>query len=240
VSPTVVPCAASTLLAAVLDQSRSTRRPLVEVARTRTSVHYATGLDGLPVLCVSTPTAVRLPAALLSGVLPSGPVALRDGGLSDGVTAWRVVRWWQPPRPLGLRPPRTAPEPSGVDVVDEIRPRHLVGLGPGLTPAGDDLVAGALVAASATADPRHAGYQDDTRAALRLRPTTAVSRALLHHALQGYSTPELAAYVHAVCAGDAARALSALLAVGHSSGAALAAGALHVLSTTPETRRSAA
>ncbi len=114
-----------------------------------------------------------------------------------------------------------------------LRPHDLVGAGPGLTPRGDDLLAGLLVAAHATGDPRLAGWQQATRDALSVRRTTAVSRGLLHHALDGWATPELAAFLVAVCGGDPARAATRLLAVGHSSGAALAAGALHVLNSTP-------
>jgi hypothetical protein len=58
--------------------------------------------------------------------------------------------------------------------------------------------------------------------------------------MDGYATPELAAFVTGVCAGDADRAARDLLAVGHFSGAALAIGALHVLTTDPATSRRAA
>jgi hypothetical protein len=102
-----------------------------------------------------------------------------------------------------------------------------------LTPSGDDLLAGAFVAAHATSDPRLARLRSDTEDALARRPTTAVSRALVQHAMDGYATPELAAFVTAACTGNPGPTTPALLAVGHTSGAALAAGALHVLSTGP-------
>jgi hypothetical protein len=57
VSPRVSPAAASVLVAGLLDED--TR--LVEVARTRLSVHYETGRDDVPVLCLCNPDAVRLP-----------------------------------------------------------------------------------------------------------------------------------------------------------------------------------
>jgi hypothetical protein len=119
------------------------------------------------------------------------------------------------------------------DDLGDLRPHDLVGSGPGLTPSGDDVLAGALVAGHATCDPRLPRWRAETRAALRVRRTTAVSRGLLHHAMDGYATPELAAYVEAACAGEPARAAPALLAVGRTSGAALAAGVLHVLRTRP-------
>jgi hypothetical protein len=115
---------------------------------------------------------------------------------------------------------------------DGLRPAELVGRGPGLTPSGDDLVAGALVAAHATDDPRFGTWRAETLQALATARTTAVSHALLHHACEGYATPELAGFLRSVCGthevpGAAAR----LLAVGHSSGAALMLGVLHTLST---------
>jgi hypothetical protein len=235
VSPRAVPCAASSLLAGLLDDSRVQPVRLMEVARTRVSVHYDTGRDDVPVLCVCTPDAVRLPASLVAPALPDGEVTAQDGTLADGTATWLVVRWWQPPRPRGLSPYAVAPVPT-VDRLEDLRPLDLVGLGPGLTPCGDDIVAGALVGASAVDHPRLADWRQGTRTALRARRTTAVSRGLLHHALEGYAIAPLADFISAACAGDADQESEALLAVGHSSGAALAAGALHALATHPAGR----
>lgn len=245
----VVDVSASSLLVQLLDEGCG----LVEVVRTRDAVHYETGRVDVPVLCVGTARAVRLPASMTTSALPSGQPRARvrvvDGSLTDGSTTWRVTRWRRPPRPRGLTPPadvRThphSPKPGDItmhgDRLSGITPHALVGLGPGLTPSGDDVLAGALIAAHATSDPRLAQWQRETRAALQVRRTTAVSRGLLHHAMDGYATPELAAFVTALCAGDrhdAGRATPALLALGHTSGAALAAGVLHVLSTHPARR----
>lgn len=245
----VVDVTASSLLERLFDEGCD----LAEVVRTRDAVHYETGRDDVPVLCVGTARAVRLPASVTTSTLPTvrvrGQVRVVDGSLTDGSTTWQVTRWWRPPRPRGLTPPadvRTHPhisKPGDItmhgDRLSGITPHALVGLGPGLTPSGDDVLAGALVSAHATSDPRLEQWQRETRAALGARHTTAVSRGLLHHALDGYATPELAAFVEAVCAGDVGdvdRATPALLAVGHTSGAALAAGVLHVLSTHPARR----
>ena len=233
-SASLVPCAASSLLVGLLEDA-DPGPSLVEVARTRTSVHVETGRDDVPVLCVCTPAAVRLPASVVSPVLPVGSLRLAGGVLRDRTSAWRVARWWTPPRPVGLTSPSEVAWPAGVPRVDAVRPDELVGRGPGLTPSGDDVLAGALVAAHATSDARLGRWRAETCAALRVRRTTAVSRALLQHAMDGYATPELAALVTAACAGDATPATRALLAVGHTSGAALAAGALHVLGTDPAT-----
>lgn len=234
-SGSFVPCAASSLLPRLLDSSDA---HLVEVARTRTSVHYETGRDDVPVLSVSTPAAVRLPASLVSPLLPVEPPLLADGALLAGGRRWCVTRWWTPPRPVGLAPPVRLTWHEAVRVIDALRPDELVGLGAGLTPSGDDVLAGALVAGSATGDPRLGGWRAGTVAALARRRTTAVSRALLHHALGGWATTELADFVTAACRGGSDGSLDRLLAVGHTSGAALASGVLHVLST--DTRRAAA
>jgi hypothetical protein len=204
---------------------------LVEVARSRSAVHYETGRDDVPVLTVCTPDAVRLPASLVTRFLPAGRCEVRGGALHSRTARWQVLRWWSPPRPQGLTPPTLLSVPVDVERIGRLVPRALVGLGPGLTPSGDDVVAGALVAAHATADPRLPRWRAETRAALRVRRTTAVSRALLRHAMEGYATPELAAFLVGSCRGDAAQETRSLLAVGHTSGAALAAGALHVLTT---------
>lgn len=221
-----VPVVASSLVAGVLDTdgSAGTVR-LVEVARTRVSVHYETGRCDVPVLCVCTPDAVRLPASVVTPVLPPRSAPPQDAGTAG----WRVVRWWRPPRPRGLTPPAVAP----ASPVDGIRPDELVGRGPGLTPSGDDVLAGALVAAHAVAHPLLADWCERTRRALATRSTTAVSRGLLQHALAGWTVPQLADYLEAVCGDRATReaARARLLAVGHSSGTALAAGADHALAT---------
>ena len=117
----------------------------------------------------------------------------------------------------------------------------LLGRGQGLTPSGDDALAGILLV-------RHAvGRAAPLAAAVRSRlaTTTAVSAALLDAAAEGYAAREVVALVDAALAGDDAtvsRALPAVLAIGHTSGADLVAGiagaVLHLTDTT--TGRSAA
>ncbi|MGZ4436697.1 MAG: oxamate carbamoyltransferase subunit AllH family protein [Nocardioides sp.] len=255
-----LPAAASVLLAPLLD---GPVRPLREVARTRVSVHYATGQATLPLLCVATPDAVRLPYAVQTSTLPDhGAVGVGKGMLEATTVTWRVSRWWRPPQPLGLTPPpdltataealarlagvetgRRAPGdpvPPGALSAHGLDPDRLVGHGPGLTPTGDDVLAAALVTAHATGDPRLGRWRRATRAALARRRTTAVSRGLLLAALDGWCTSELADFLDAVCSsagftGDLDTALAAtarrLLALGHTSGSALALGVLHTLST---------
>jgi hypothetical protein len=94
----------------------------------------------------------------------------------------------------------------------------LVGRGPGLTPSGDDALAGALLVARAVG--AGTGVADAVRA--RLAATTAVSAALLDAAADGYAARPVVALVDAAVAGDAKavrRALPQVLAIGHTSGA---------------------
>ncbi|HLN76805.1 MAG TPA: DUF2877 domain-containing protein [Nocardioidaceae bacterium] len=240
-----IPCAASTLLAHLLDSPvEGGGVELLEVARTSVSVHYLTGDPVVPVLCVCTSRAVLLPNSLVTGSLPApGPLRIGDGRLTSPTATWGVRRWWQPSQPSGL------PRPTGADVARlsvpaaspdvprlalPLSPDALIGLGPGLTPAGDDVLAGALVAAYATDDPRLPAWRRTTVAALARGRTTDISRAMLHHALDGYAVPQLAAFVTALCLGhDTAAATADLLAVGHTSGGALLTGVLHTLRTDP-------
>jgi hypothetical protein len=93
----------------------------------------------------------------------------------------------------------------------------LAGLGPGLTPAGDDTLAGILLVLGAY--DRAAA----TAAADRAR-TNDIARAFLAWAARGQSIEPVHRLLAADGAGGAARALADLLRFGHSSGADLAFG----------------
>ena len=100
----------------------------------------------------------------------------------------------------------------------------LVGAGSGLTPSGDDLLAGFLVGALSFGVPA-----ERLRDAVLTHPsgaTTDLSAALLGYAARGESTPEVSAFVLALSGvhSDGVRALGDLLRVGHTSGVALATG----------------
>lgn len=107
------------------------------------------------------------------------------------------------------------------------RPAELVGLGPGLTPAGDDLLCGVLLGL-------RAGGREDERAALEqavtvlLGRTTVLSATLLRQAARGYAVPPVLDLLHAWQrpAGPArlVELGSHVAAVGHSSGPALLLG----------------
>ena len=185
----------------------------------------------------------------------------------EGLTV-EAVRWWDP-RPI-LAPTtasavwaRSRHLPSSVSGLDA-RPLHsalstassstllsasaaLLGAGPGLTPEGDDFLAGALAATRTLGMAVGAGgaatLLDDAEGPLIdsfLSRTTAFSAALIRCALHGAVAAPAAAFLRALAGrGGVDRTHRRLLSVGHSSGPALAAGivlageALHQLHTTP-------
>jgi len=113
----------------------------------------------------------------------------------------------------------------------------LVGLGAGLTPAGDDFIVG-YYAALWSRSCREPGIAALLRALavpigqLSLH-TNAISRQMLHDALQGHFAERLTEVVRCVCdGGDVAGAAMRALEVGHSSGADLLCGLLFGYSPT--------
>ncbi|WP_329126690.1 oxamate carbamoyltransferase subunit AllH family protein [Streptomyces sp. NBC_01465] len=99
----------------------------------------------------------------------------------------------------------------------------LLGAGPGLTPSGDDVLCGVLLACHALGRPIPGPLRDAIARAEELTPL--VSAALVLHAARGECVPQAAALLRAAAAGhDAAPALRGLLAVGHHSGSDLARG----------------
>lgn len=257
----------------------STAVELALVGPAHTATVIATGPDALylavddssqTTMCLASARAVRVPCALVLDPKVSPPEVAAEttgqvggGVLTVGGLAFRVSRWWRPPRPhgLGTAPParlagavrwltgRVADplDETGRDAVAELvgaltvgdRPdlavARLLGRGAGLTPTGDDVLAGALVTLCAlgapAAGPLAAAVTDAAPDA-----TTAVSAALLRHAARGECVPQLADLLEAIAVGGAdpasgalPRAAGALLAVGHCSGAGLLHGVLVAL-----------
>lgn len=93
---------------------------------------------------------------------------------------------------------------------------RLIGLGPGLTPEGDDLLAGALAVSAVLHGPLAGVLPDD----LRVR-TTKLSATLLELAARGAVMEP----VHGLLSPQWRTALDRLARVGHSTGRAYAAGA---------------
>ena len=108
---------------------------------------------------------------------------------------------------------------------------RLIGLGPGLTPSGDDLLAGALIALAALGllDVRDMLWNVCRE---HLARTNDISRAHLRTAALGYGAAALHAAIHATIGGRAdhvEQAIAAVSAIGHSSGRDGFAGGLIVL-----------
>ena len=202
-----------------------------------------------------------------------------------GSVAVRVTRWWPPARPRAAarifstsstpsvsltQPVLPAPPSSTVRVTDGAG-RHppagwdslalrLLGAGPGLTPAGDDVLAGLLLGLAAYPELR-----DPLAAAvLHQAPsrTTWLSAELLRHAADGHGIPAAVAVADALAGPGTGQTLDSdsdsdndndrftgggrdsnldaavvrLLAVGHTSGRALAQGLLLAAETVARRR----
>jgi Protein of unknown function (DUF2877) len=110
---------------------------------------------------------------------------------------------------------------------------HLVGLGPGLTPSGDDVLAGLLLALRLLGGAIRGGTRavwlaDWLSAAITSdasNRTTSLSATLLHCAARGQAATEVGAVLRGFAGQEpVAPAVTRLLATGHTSGADLAAG----------------
>ncbi len=242
--PAGVPVAAPTTLTGLLSGPART-------ATVRGVFPTAVYLDtSEEVVALVSSDALRLPCALLLGTPSShrpfaavrwGDVAtLGAGEVVVGDLRFLVRRWWRPTLAQSLPPgPQLAARADALEGLlplppadlpadrQDWRPAALVGLGPGLTPAGDDVLAAMLLTLSAV--PGSTGAVDALarETAPLLAGTTALSATLLRHATAGRGIPEVTSLVDALAGcGDLACSTARLLAVGHSSGAALAHGVL--------------
>lgn len=116
--------------------------------------------------------------------------------------------------------------------------RGLVGLGPGLTPAGDDVLCGLLLGLRASGQDRERSRLADAVLPL-LGRTSALSATLLRQAAQGYAVPPVVALLRAWHRGAGAAALTlaarSVAGIGHTSGPALILGLTAALAA-PHTR----
>ncbi|HZC73219.1 MAG TPA: DUF2877 domain-containing protein [Jatrophihabitans sp.] len=205
------------------------------------------------IVALLAPNAVRLPigVCIADDALPArgATVALGAGVLATSDRAWRPVRWWDP-RPHVRGDELVAHGELLVDIV-RAEPAHsfgmplsdafavarrlgdgdadaalgVIGSGPGLTPAGDDVVAGAF-AVLALLGRLDDSFRDAVLTCARTR-TTALSAALVAAAGRGEMIPQAARLLTSMAAGDderVATAATALFAVGSTSGHDLAAG----------------
>ena len=209
----------------------------------------------LPCALLLPTTTAELPLTSIAG--RSGGALVGDAMVGDNCLAWtgpagpvvvRAVREWAPARVVTpgpasgaalavLRGALPAPAALGIDgallamltTEPEAAVTGLLGRGPGLTPAGDDVLAGFLVGALAFG--LDAGAIRAAVAALAPLRTTDLSAALLWYAARGECIDEVAVVVAVLCRRSAqadhryaSAALDRLLSVGHTSGAALASG----------------
>ena len=248
VLPGSLPGAASTSVRDLLTGPRSVGR-VVGVHQTCVYVLAGSG----DVVAVESADGLGMPGAVRLGldrratpfvhVRQGDPSVLGGGAVRAGPLEVRVARWWAPRVP---RPPTTAgnvraradmlavllaDHPPGVPV--DAAPGDLLGLGTGLTPAGDDVLAGLLVGL------HHHPRLRDPLAAEVARPargrTTALSAALLRQAALGHAVPAVLDVADGLAGHGGPEALgpalTRLLAVGSSSGAGLAHGLLRAART---------
>lgn len=241
-APQTVPAAASPRVAAALHGPDRT----AEVVGCGPHATYVR--DGDTVLAVLTRAAVAVPCGLrtrLARVAPANTVRLGAGRCVLGDRVLRVCRLVDTSAPVtGPLGAGSCPDDARLDAVRDALPSTslallrlgdsrcvdgLLGRGSGLTPVGDDVLAGWFVACHATSRDSSA-VATATRSSAAHR-TTAVSAALLDHAAAGECVPQLRALLRAVHSGRSPdTAFASLLAVGHTSGAGLALGvrlALH-------------
>jgi hypothetical protein len=206
---------------------------------------------------IRLPNALLL-AAELPRVTVGDEAFVGDGSVEVGRLSLRVRRWWNPAPALGQVDPRDlaspilsgdgrgAPGLAGHDAVELLAAscasgwllgavtaaERLVGLGPGLTPSGDDVLAGLLVTL------RHLGTATGVERAVRLggwlaaavtfdarTRTTPLSATLLHCAARGEACPEVIAVLRGLAGRQPLEpALRRLHDLGHTSGADLAQG----------------
>ncbi|WP_262379461.1 DUF2877 domain-containing protein [Nonomuraea sp. PA05] len=251
--------AASTAVRPVLE---SQRRPARVLAAFPAGVYLEVRTDLEPsVIAVITGEATRLPnSVLLTGPLPHLTVGddatVGDRAIELGPLSLGVRRWWDPAPPLGRLDPalldHSLPhDPPGAGLagngaVDMLASgcakgwllgavtaaERLVGLGPGLTPSGDDVLAGLLVTlrrlGTAASCERAVWLADWLAAAVtfdaRTR-TTPISATLLHCAARGEASPEVTGVLRGVAGRQPLEpALRRLHRLGHTSGADLAQG----------------
>lgn len=205
----------------------------------------------LPCSLAVAATAAQRP---FRGVTPGSTAVVGGGRVQVGGVEVYAARWWQPARPRPIRPDDGVaqrveavlallpplPAPAGPALASLTRALlegrredagraavALVGLGPGLTPDGDDALAALLLTLSFSPA---AGLGRALAAAVtdRLaRSTTTLSATLIRHAADGDGLREVVDLVDAVTGqADPERAVVRLLTVGHSSGTALAHGVL--------------
>lgn len=212
-------------------------------------------LDGLR-LPISVVVATTSSSGPFAGVGPGDRAFVGSGRVRAGDLDVTVGRWWTPPRPAALVRPEHLPARAArlarilqarrrvlsAAVADRLaslsgalrQRRHtgtasasLVGLGEGLTPAGDDVLAGVLLALRYLGRPSCADRLWATISDQVPRRTTALSATLLAAAAEGDTVPQVTGLITALAGHRPLEpALDRLLAVGSTSGSDIAHGLL--------------
>ena len=190
-------------------------------------------LDGASRWAPSLPEQLRVdPAAWLGVAAEVGSGRCDAGGVGVGPTTWLSVAGAgasRAARPSGAGCADAALVPIWKAVSDDLRRgdlsaacRRLEGRGAGLTPSGDDVLAGILLVSSI--DPRRRPALTELARSAR---TTRLSRAFLRWAAAGHSIQPAHSLLDAAAAGDHAgmrRAARSLASLGATSGQALVSG----------------
>lgn len=170
-------------------------------------------------------------------LLPEGVRQLRNALYGEGVPHSAFTLPGLPAGPGGpLAALRGAVRRADLDAALRTAAR-LIGLGPGLTPAGDDVVAGTIAGLVLLGHPSADRFAAGVHA-LAAGRTTELSRALLRHAACGRVSGEFAAVLHALVGErPLVPAVAALLATGSTSGRAMALGLSTAIDLVERTTR---
>jgi Protein of unknown function (DUF2877) len=178
----------------------------------------------------------KLPS-LRPALLPEGVRQLRNALYGEGVPHSAFTLPGLPAGPGGpLAALRGAVRRADLDAALRTASR-LIGLGPGLTPAGDDVMAGTIAGLVLLGHPAADRFAAGVYA-LAAGRTTELSRALLRHAACGQVSGEFAAVLHALVGERPLMpAVAALLSTGSTSGRALALGLSTAIDLVERTTR---
>ncbi len=178
----------------------------------------------------------RLPSPR-PALLPEGVRQLRTTLYGEGVPHSAFTLPGLPGGPGGpLAALRGAVRRADLDAALRTATR-LIGLGPGLTPAGDDVMAGTMAGLVLLGHPAADRFAAAVFS-LAAGRTTELSRALLRHAACGRVSAEYAAVLHALVGErPLTPAIAGLLATGSTSGRAMALGLCTAIDLVDRTLR---
>jgi hypothetical protein len=178
----------------------------------------------------------KLPS-LRPALLPEGVRQLRNTLYGEGVPHSAFTLPGLPTGPGGpLAALRGAVRRADLDAALRTATR-LVGLGPGLTPAGDDVMAGTIAGLVLLGHPSAERFAAGVYS-LAAGRTTELSRALLRHAACGRVSAEYAAVLHGLVGErPLGPAVAGLLATGATSGRAMALGLCTAIDLVDRTMR---